>query len=97
MAVDDGLYILYYFNWLGTNEELKLYIQREKEIAKGIDGLEFKGVFTPITGWNYVILFEAKSYERALSAWRNYVAKYGANPNVVLTKDEILRSLLDEM
>ena len=83
---------LYYFNWAGTPEEFKEYLGRVKSIADGIDGIEFKGVFTPSSEWHFVLLSELTSYEKGLEFLRTYRKKYGPPP-VALAKAEVLHTL----
>lgn len=84
--------ILYYFNWAGTAEELKEYTGRCKSVCDGIKGVDLKGVFGPTSGWNFVQLFGATSYEKGLEIMRTYRKKYGP-PKITLAKAEILHTL----
>ena len=81
---------LYYFNWVGTPEELKEYVGRIKSISDGIDGLNFKGVFAPSSEWNFVLLFESATFEKALECYRTYMKKFGPSGKIPLEKTEIL-------
>jgi len=81
---------LYYFNWVGTSEEFSEYIARVKSIADGLDGVDFKGVFVPTSGWNAVTLWEATSFDKALEVYRTYIQKFGAHPKIPLAKMELL-------
>ena len=84
--------MLYYFNWAGTREEFKEYLGKLKSIADGIDGIDFKGVFTPTSEWHYVLLYETTSYGKGVEAYRTYMKKYG-RPPVALAKVERLHTL----
>ncbi len=82
--------ILYYFRWTGTPDEFKEYVGRVMSISKGIEGINFKGVFMPSSGWNAVLLSEATSFEKGLEAFRTYMKRYGPNSKVSLAKLELL-------
>lgn len=81
---------LYYFRWTGTSKELKEYVGKINEIANGIEGAGFKGVFTPTSEWNGVLLFEGTSFDKVLEIYREYVKKYGAHPKIPVAKVELL-------
>jgi len=85
---------LLYFNWAGKPEELKELLGRVKRISGGIKGVEFKGLFTPMSEWHYVLLFESPSHEKVLEVHRTYMKKYG-HPPTTLGKVEILHTLED--
>jgi len=87
---------LYYFRWTGTSEELKEYVGRVKEIADGIEGADFKGVFVPSSEWNGVLLIEGKSFDKILEIYKAYIKKYGSHPKIPLAKLELLLSF-DEL
>ena len=82
---------LYYFNWAGTPEEFKEYIGRMKSICDGIEGVEFKGLFTPTSEWHFVFLVEFTIYEKGLEVLKTYRKKYGS-AKVALAKAEILHT-----
>ena len=81
---------LYYFRWTGTSEELKEYIGRVNEIAKGIEGANFKGVFAPTSEWNAMLLREGTSFDKIMEGYKVYLKKYGAHPKIPLAKLELL-------
>ena len=81
---------LYYFRWTGTSEELKEYVGRINEIANGIEGSSFKGVFAPASAWNGVLLFEGSSFDKVLEIYKIYMKKYGAHPKIPVAKVELL-------
>ncbi len=68
---------LYYFNWAGTSEEFREFAGRLKEIICGTEGVEFNGIFTPTSEWNYVLVMRATSYEKSLKVMKTYIAKFG--------------------
>lgn len=84
---------LYYFRWTGTSEELKEYVGRVSEIANAVEGVSFKGVFTPTSEWNCVLLFEATGFDNVLKIYKEYMKKYGSNPNIPVAKVESLFTL----
>lgn len=84
--------MLFYFNWAGKPEELKELLGRVKRISGGIKGVEFKGVFAPMSEWHYVLLFESTRYEKVLEVFRTYMKKHG-HPPTALGKCEILHTL----
>jgi len=60
-------------------------------ICEESGGLDFKGLFTPATsGWNFVVLLEATSFDKAMEAYKAYVKKYGPHPQLPLDKVELL-------
>jgi hypothetical protein len=81
---------LYYFRWTGTPEELKEYVGRINDIANGIEGASFKGVFAPTSAWNDVLLFEGSSFDKVLEIYKVYVKCYGAHPKIPVAKVELL-------
>ena len=83
---------LYYFRWTGTHEELKEYVGRITDIANGIDGASFKGVFTPTSAWNGVLLFEGSSFDKVMEIYKVYVKNFGAHPRIPVAKVELLFS-----
>ena len=68
---------LYYFNWAGTSEEFKEFAERVKIVIKGIDGVEFSGLFIPTSEWHYVIVMKATTYEKTLQVMKTYIEKFG--------------------
>jgi hypothetical protein len=81
---------LYYFRWTGTPEEFNEYVGRVKEIADGIEGADFKGVFLPSSEWNAVAFFEGTSFDKIMEIYKAYMKKYGSHPKVPLAKLELL-------
>jgi hypothetical protein len=71
------LLMLYYFNWAGTSEEFREFAGRIKSIIKGIEGVEFSGLFIPTSEWHYVLVMKAKSYEKSLQVMKTYIEKFG--------------------
>ena len=58
--------ILLYFDWVGTRKELK---EQDKKMQKSCDetGVEYLGLYGSMNEkWNYVWLFEAKSFDHFL-------------------------------
>jgi hypothetical protein len=84
------LLILYYIRWTGTLEELKEYVGRWKSMCDGIEGINLKGVFSPSSEWNAVLLFEAVRQWKAVEAYRKLYQKYGPNPKRPVGKAEFL-------
>ncbi len=68
---------LYYFNWAGTAEELREFAGRIKAIIKGIEGVEFSGLFMPTSEWNYVLVLKATNYEKTLQVMKTHIQKFG--------------------
>ena len=81
---------LYYFRWTGTSKELKEYIERVKETANKVEGANLKGVFTPTSEWNGVLLFEGTGFDNILKIYKEYMKKYGSNPKIPVAKFESL-------
>lgn len=89
-----GLLVLYYFRWVGTPAELQEWMGRVICIAKEIEGVDIKGLFTPATSErNFVTLIETTSFDKALEVYKTYVKKYGINPKLPLQKAELLYTL----
>ena len=82
---------LYYFNWAGTPEELREYAGQMKTIIKGIEGVEFSGLFIPTSEWHYVLIMKATNYEKALQVMKTYVQKFGWS-RASLAKAELLHT-----
>ena len=83
---------LYYFRWTGTSEEFKEYFGRAKEIADGIEDADLKGVFLPMSEWNYVALVQGTSFDKIMEIYATYIKKYGPHPKIPLAKLELLVS-----
>ena len=81
---------LYYFRWIGSSEEFSEYVGRVKEIADGIEGADFKGVFAPTSEWNAVLLIEGTSFDKIMEGYKVYMKKYGSHPKIPLAKLELL-------
>lgn len=81
---------LYYFRWVGKPEEFKEYVGRIMSICKGIEGVDFKGVFSPSSEWSAVLLFEGPSLDKGISVMKTYIQKYGDPPQIPVAKLEIL-------
>ena len=81
---------LYYIRWDGTPEELNEYLERIKNIGDEIEGTNFKGIFLPTSGWNFVLLIETKSFDKILEVYKLYMKKYGPHPKISVGKLETL-------
>ena len=68
---------LYYFNWAGTPEELREFAGQIKTIIKETEGVEFNGLFIPISQWHYVLIMKTTNYEKALQVMKTYIEKFG--------------------
>jgi hypothetical protein len=86
------LFALYYFRWTGIIEELKEYVKRVREITNKTEGVELKGIFTPTSEWNGVLLFEGTSYQKILDIYKAYMQDYGPNPKIPVGKVEVLHT-----
>jgi hypothetical protein len=86
------LFVLYYFRWTGTAAELKEYVERVNELTKKTEGVDLKGVFTPTSEWNAVILFEGTSYQKVLEIYKAFMQKHGPNPKIPVGKVEVLHT-----
>ena len=82
---------LYYFNWAGTPEELKEFAGQIKSIIKGTEGIEFNGLFMPISEWHYVMAMKTTSYAKALQVMKSYIEKF-AWSKTFLAKVELLHT-----
>ena len=82
---------LYYFNWTGTPEELREFAGQMKSISKETEGIEFNGLFIPISEWHYVMVMKTTSYEKALQVMKTYVEKFGWS-KASLAKVELLHT-----
>ena len=84
--------VLYYFNWTGNSNELEEFIERVKDIYKTAEGISFKGLYIPNSEWNYAMLYETKSFDKALEAFRNGIKEYGDKwqSGITISKNEIL-------
>jgi len=68
----------------------KEYVARISEIANGIEGADFKGIFTPTSEWNGVLLLEGTSFDKVLEIYKQYIKKHGAHPKIPVAKVELL-------
>ena len=85
--------VLYYFRWTGTATELKEYAGKVNEITDEVEGVNFRGIFSPTSEWNCVILFEGTSYEKVLEVYKEYMMKHGPHPKIPVGKVEVLHTL----
>ncbi len=86
--------VLYYFNWAGSSEELTEFIGMVNSVYK-TEGISFKGLFVPNSEWNFAMLYETKSFDKAIEAFRSGLKKYGDKwmSKVTVSKNEILYTL----
>ncbi len=82
---------MYYFNWAGTPEELREYVERITGIIKGTEDVELSGLFIPISEWHYALVMNASGYEKALHVMKTYVKKFGWG-KASLAKVELLHT-----
>jgi hypothetical protein len=88
------LFVLFYFNWGGTSEELREFAGRMKTVIGGIDGIEFTGIFVPTSEWHYVLVMKAVNYEKSVQVMKIYIEKYGW-AKTSLAKAELLHTFED--
>jgi hypothetical protein len=74
---------LFWFNWEGTPEELKKFVEENKKETEKIDGITWKGCYTPTCEWNRVMVFKIDSADK-------WYAMSTSNPNVSLGKGDVL-------
>ena len=55
--------------------------------------MSFKGIFSPSSEWNGVLLFEGTSFDKMLEIYKAYMEKYGSHPKVPVGKIELLFKL----
>ena len=88
------MYFIYYLRWIGTPTEFEKYYQSLKKISSSIEGLKFLGAFIPSSEWNYALLFDTISFDKAMQVYRTIVKKFeGQHPQEFVGKLEILFSL----
>ena len=75
---------------------MKEYVSRITEVTTEIEGVDYKGIFSPTSEWNFVFLFEGASYNKLLEVYKTYMMKYGPHPKVPVGKVEVLHKL-DEL
>ncbi len=68
--------VLFYFNWAGTEDDFKQFADRIK--SQAVEGVNFVGLFTPTSEWNFVVVWNTKTYEAVLQTLNQYVDKYGS-------------------
>ncbi len=83
--------VLYYFNWIGTSEELKEFVGRAVSKDESIEGVEPLGVFAPSSEWNFVMVMKVTSYDKAMQNFKKYMEKYG-RPKTSLGKIELFHT-----
>ena len=71
------MFVLHYFNWAGTSEEFREFVNRMKSQFDGKEGVGLVGIFIPTSEWHYVIIWNVKTYEQALQVYKAYSEKYG--------------------
>jgi hypothetical protein len=65
-------YIIFYFDYGGTADELEAFISDWKKAAEKTDGVEFKGHWIPHTSkWHHAIFYKAESYAKVRESWRS--------------------------
>lgn len=69
--------MLHYFNWAATTEEFKEFSNQMKTKFDGMEGVKLVGIFIPTSEWHYVIVWNAKTYEKVLQIYKAYSEKYG--------------------
>lgn len=82
---------LYYFNWAGTPEELKEFVDGMKNIIHDTEGVEFNGLFIPTSEWHYVLVMKATDYAKTLHVMKTYIEKFGW-AKTSLAKAELLHT-----
>ncbi len=82
---------LYRFNWAGTSDELREYVEQMKSIIKGSEGVKLTGLFIPTSEWHYALVMDTSSYEKALQVMKTYVKKFGWG-KASLAKVELLHT-----
>ena len=60
--------VLWYFNWTGTMEERADFEKTAKGRWNEVDGVKVKGIYTPLTEWNRVFVFEVESFDKWAAA-----------------------------
>lgn len=81
--------VLFYFNWAGTEDEFKQFADRIKSSVA--EGVSFVGLFIPTSEWNFVVVWNTKTYEAVLQTINQYVDKYGSL-KMSLAKAEVLHT-----
>jgi hypothetical protein len=72
------LWVLHYFNWAGSNEQFKEFVNIIKSQFARSDRATFLGFFIPTSEWQYVAVWDLKSYETVLQIYKSYSEKFGA-------------------
>ena len=84
--------VLSYFNWAGTSEEFREFVDRVKNIGAELEGVSLVGVFIPTSEWHYVVVWNVNAYEKMLQTLKAYSEKYG-RIKISLGKIELLHTL----
>jgi hypothetical protein len=58
--------VVFYYNWKGTDEELKKYEKEAKENWANVKGVKLLGIYTPLISWNRAMFFETDSIDAML-------------------------------
>ena len=86
------MFVLHYFNWAGTPEEFREFVRIVKSQFTKKEGASLVGIFIPTSEWHYVIVWDVKTYEKALQIYKAYSEKYGPL-RISLGKLELLHTL----
>jgi hypothetical protein len=66
------------FDWGGTQEELKKFIESFKKGCKDCGGIEYKGLYTPNNHkWHYSMFIETDDYNNWAEVFKIAREKYG--------------------
>ncbi len=82
--------VLFYFNWAGTEDDFKQLADRIK--SQAVEGVSLVGIFIPTSEWNFVVVWNTKTYEAVLQTMNQYVDKYGSL-KMSLAKAEVFHTL----
>ncbi len=68
--------ILFYFDWFGTADELNQFDEMVKNVSQQIEGIEYKGRYTPNQKkFHWIWLIESEDFGKWEEAW-NLLTKY---------------------
>ena len=62
---------LFYYNWNGTVEEMDEWEKQAKKDfeARGLEGIKILGMYTPVSPWNRVWVYETDSIDKLMKTW----------------------------
>ena len=79
------MYILQYFDWNGTLDELEEAEKMVKKIIDETEGVDFKGRYSPHNKkYHWVFMFKTDSYDALMATWPKMGRDYDKMTHAVM-------------